>query len=128
MNDNHEIKVARILKENGSNQSKIDVIGEEKVYPVRTPWMIVDNKMAFQKMLKDDHTLFLTYSSSSNKEKGPVFAKAIRSWVKEASKEARIDTEIYKAHSLRAAARAEAVLKGGNPPRDQDSWQLEPKL
>ncbi|OBZ90511.1 hypothetical protein A0J61_01461 [Choanephora cucurbitarum] len=113
---NYEVKgvtlLARNPKEIDSKQSKLGAIREEKVCPVRTLWRFVDKTQEFRRGLKEDHTLFSTYLSSSDKEKGPVSAKTIGNWVKEALKEAGINTEIYKAHSLRAAASTEAVLKG----------------
>ena len=58
--DSHEVKgvalLARSPKEIDSKQSKLGLIGEEKVCPVRTLWRFVDKTKEFRQRLNEDHT------------------------------------------------------------------------
>lgn len=60
-------------------------------------------------MLSENHTLFLKYIDRGGKDPQSIEPKTASFWLYEMMKAAKINTDIYKPHSLRSASTTKAV-------------------
>ncbi|CEG80004.1 hypothetical protein RMATCC62417_14401 [Rhizopus microsporus] len=108
--------VSLTSKESKESQWKTIKIGtaeqaKEGDCPVRTLAEFMDCTSSLRHGLPDDHTLFLA-GIEKGEQVHSIKPAATASWIQQTMQEAGIDTKVYKAHSLRAAASTWAVMHG----------------
>jgi hypothetical protein len=79
--------------------------------PVKTLAKFMDRTASLRHGLPDDHILFLI-EIEKGEQVHSIKPATAASWIQQTVQEAGIDTKVYKAHSLRAAASTWAVMHG----------------
>ncbi|KAI8643579.1 hypothetical protein BD408DRAFT_464239 [Parasitella parasitica] len=106
--------VRLFFREPKEAQVKMSILGkmhDESICPVRTMQLFMRKTRSIKAGLPNGHTLFLSYINNTEKTRSTRPA-AISGWIKRIIEKAGVDTEVFKAHSIRSVARTKAVEKG----------------
>ncbi|CEP10666.1 hypothetical protein [Parasitella parasitica] len=103
--------ISRAPKEITPKKSKLGVIEDTDICPVKTLFEFVTRSRTLRCDLPEDHTLFLANIDDGNSCRS-IRPSTAATWLTTLMKASGVDTNVFKAHSLRSAASTKAVQRG----------------
>ncbi|KAG1229890.1 hypothetical protein G6F67_006830 [Rhizopus microsporus] len=104
--------IARQPKEIQLKASKIRIVMNKNLCPVRTLHTFIQRTSHIRHGLENDHTLFLAHIAHDKYRARSIRPKTVSVWLEEIMKMEGIDTTRFKAHSLRSASSTKAAMTG----------------
>ncbi|KAG1526955.1 hypothetical protein G6F52_001971 [Rhizopus delemar] len=118
---------ARSPKEIEAKSSKLGALKDREICPAYTLWHFCQRTKHLRTHLAENHSLLLANILEENGNKSrPISLVTIANWIKDSLKEAGINTDVFKAHSLRSAANTKAISNGASihSVRMHANWSL----
>ncbi|CEG78937.1 hypothetical protein RMATCC62417_13469 [Rhizopus microsporus] len=104
--------IVRTPKEIKPKASKLGLGEYQSLCPVRTLKAFVQRTKDVRTSLEKEHTLFLAYLSSDRTPAKSIRPKTVGRWLEDIMHDSGINTNKFKAHSLRSAANTKVVSLG----------------
>ncbi|KAG1255818.1 hypothetical protein G6F68_010076 [Rhizopus microsporus] len=116
----------RVPKEAQVKTTQLGVLQESRLCPVTTLHIFIQKTATLRINLPVDHTLFLAYIEKPNLVSS-IRSSTLSNWVKLLMEKSGVDTNHFKAHSIRAASSTKAVSKGHSieAVKDHAGWSQD---
>ncbi|KAG1137376.1 hypothetical protein G6F38_011359 [Rhizopus arrhizus] len=116
----------RVPKEAQVKTTQIGVLQDSRLCPVTTLHIFIQKTATLRTNLPVDHTLFLAYIEKPNLVSS-IRPSTLSNWVKLLMERSGVDTNHFKAHSIRAASSTKAVSKGHSieAVKDHAGWSQD---